>query len=785
MKRIIVILAISMISGVSLQAKEIFSMKDLRPGDFVHLQIGIPLVSADRWDPWLFEHVENIDLILEVLSPGADSIRFAVKPVRWLFCYRNDDRRRLAKRETSAYVYYYFNSDLTAFYDEHPLFYLFDDNAVTAAVGMKDGGANIVFSNSADVAHPSRSAKQWYIQLVDIPKGLKTPPFDSAIPDYSLNFERVADFVVNAFFQAWNANIKSGNPIPQTVDLRSFPEKFDGKPSSLTLVSASFGIRPNTHISFAPSPVMPGDRVFIQMDGKSIKPSRSENGVYEFNLFLSSPKRATIGELILDLTPGDSLQVSFGVPENKYRFNGKGAANSAYSNAAAIIFSGNFSNVEDEDALEEFTAEKELARQSLLAEYKDGMNEYWLKSATLSFDYWYASQCFKLYNQLFQKNWRGHKQSVTYQIPWYDERIMNLAPYSDYLYRPSTYDAFLDEYYIYTAWSVNSSILTGFKYLQFGVSQYYFADAVFWGYPRFYLTGKTLKELMQRFSLRDHDREYQDFLEKCNMPELCRPIMELHDQLLKMNETTIRAIIVEDERNNRENLENMLRENCPVVEIVAVCSSALEGLKKIASLQPDLMFLDVEMPGGDGFSLLENVPQLNFEVIFVTAFANYALKAIKFSALDYIVKPIDVMELLKAVGKAVRKICEKTDNSRMVNLLENQHRPSEQKVLALPLSDKIEFVEVSQIVRCQSDGNYTVFFLKNGEKLLISKTLKEYDELLSPFHFLRVHQSHLINLREVKSFVKTDGGYILMKDGASITISRQRREMVLKILKGK
>ncbi|MEA4916338.1 LytTR family DNA-binding domain-containing protein [Proteiniphilum sp.] len=247
----------------------------------------------------------------------------------------------------------------------------------------------------------------------------------------------------------------------------------------------------------------------------------------------------------------------------------------------------------------------------------------------------------------------------------------------------------------------------------------------------------------------------------------------------------INSIIVEDEHHNRENLLSILKEYCPSVHVLASCASALEARKKIIELQPDLVFLDIEMPGKDGFSMLESLPELNFEVIFVTAFSGYAVKAIKFSALDYIVKPIDTMELLRAVDKASKKKRERQKNIRMANLIENQHKEEHKKTLALPLSDKIEFVEVSNIIRCQADGNYTMFHLRNGEKLLISKTLKEYDELLSSFNFLRVHQSHLINLDEIKSFIKTDGGYILMKDGTNITISRQRREMVLGILKEK
>lgn len=249
------------------------------------------------------------------------------------------------------------------------------------------------------------------------------------------------------------------------------------------------------------------------------------------------------------------------------------------------------------------------------------------------------------------------------------------------------------------------------------------------------------------------------------------------------NEVVINSIVIEDEVNNRENLLTILSEYCPSIQVVGIAASALEGRQKITELQPDLVFLDIEMPGGDGFSMLESLPNLDFEVIFVTAFSSYAVKAIKFSALDYIVKPIDVMELLKAIDKATKKKKEKQENARMLNLINNQYKEDSKKSLALPLSDKIEFVEVANIVRCQADGNYTTFHLKSGEKILISKTLKEYDDLLTPFNFVRVHQSHLINLNEVKSFIKTDGGYILMKDGTNIAISRQRREIVLQILK--
>jgi len=246
----------------------------------------------------------------------------------------------------------------------------------------------------------------------------------------------------------------------------------------------------------------------------------------------------------------------------------------------------------------------------------------------------------------------------------------------------------------------------------------------------------------------------------------------------------IRAIIVEDEKSNRENLAKILGEYCNSVEVLALCSSAVEGRRAISELQPDLVFLDIEMPGGSGFSMLESLAQINFEVIFVTAFDHYGIKAVKFCALDYLLKPIDLLELTQAVEKVEQRLAEKSENLRMKTMLSNQKSMATNPKIAIPLADKIEFVEVSDIVRCEGDGNYTNFFLKNGEKIIASKTLKEFDELLSDYNFLRVHQSHLINLNEVKSYIKTDGGYIKMKDGSTVSIARLRREMVLEKLKG-
>ncbi|WP_455640929.1 LytR/AlgR family response regulator transcription factor [Parabacteroides sp.] len=248
-------------------------------------------------------------------------------------------------------------------------------------------------------------------------------------------------------------------------------------------------------------------------------------------------------------------------------------------------------------------------------------------------------------------------------------------------------------------------------------------------------------------------------------------------------EKKITAAIVDDEQGNRENLLRMISGYCPQVEVTAVCSSVAEARQALSNTQPDILFLDIRLGDDTSFSLLESLPEILFEVIFVTAYDSYAIQAIRFSALDYLLKPIDPKELANAVDKAIEVILRKQENNRMRNLLRNAHSQDKHKKIALSVADKIEFVEIDSIVRCEAESNYTTFYLKSGERLIVSKTLKEFDELLTPYNFLRVHQSHLINLDEIKSFIKSDGGYIRMKDGSSISISRQRRNYVMEILK--
>ncbi len=245
----------------------------------------------------------------------------------------------------------------------------------------------------------------------------------------------------------------------------------------------------------------------------------------------------------------------------------------------------------------------------------------------------------------------------------------------------------------------------------------------------------------------------------------------------------IRSIIIDDELNNCENLKNILERYCPEVEVSGMAHNATEGLELITKENPRLIFLDVQMPGGSGFDLLESIKKPTFDVVFVTAYNQYAIKAIRQSAIDYLLKPVNILELKEAVSKVAEKINDMdNENEKLLNYLENKKNAVKQKKIALPSSERLLFVKVEDIIRCKGENNYTHFYLIDGGSILVSKTLKEYEEILSEENFIRVHQSHLINAKHVVSFEKRDGGYLKMSDGSTVTISRQRKEFVLSTL---
>lgn len=241
----------------------------------------------------------------------------------------------------------------------------------------------------------------------------------------------------------------------------------------------------------------------------------------------------------------------------------------------------------------------------------------------------------------------------------------------------------------------------------------------------------------------------------------------------------IRTILIDDEPHNIENTRSLLDRFCPDVQIVATANNAKTGIEAIDAWQPDLVLLDIQMPDRSGFDMLKALPRIDFENVFITAYDQYGIQAIKFSALDYLLKPINPAELQKAITKATDTIANKKRNKSIDNLLEYIRRGKmDLPKIALPTLNEIMYVRVDEIVRCEASNNYTNFFLANGEKTLVCKTLKEFAELLQPYDFIRTHQSHLVNLQFVKSYLKEDGGTLLLRDGARIPISRQHREPV-------
>ncbi|RFZ90019.1 DNA-binding response regulator [Mucilaginibacter conchicola] len=246
----------------------------------------------------------------------------------------------------------------------------------------------------------------------------------------------------------------------------------------------------------------------------------------------------------------------------------------------------------------------------------------------------------------------------------------------------------------------------------------------------------------------------------------------------------IRAVIIDDEKNNIENIEQLLIKHELPVTIVGRAINADDGVSVIASTAPDLLFLDIQMPDKNGFEVLKALPHHQFEVVFVTAFDNYGIQAIKFSAIDYLLKPIDPEELRQSIAKVKAKLNQRKANLQLENLMDfikDKDAKKEHK-LALASTKEIRFVHTGDITRCESSNAYTKFFLTDGKDILVSKPIFEYEELLTGYDFIRCHQSHLVNIKFVKSLIKEDSGYLLMDDNTRIPISRNKKEHVIKAL---
>jgi two-component system LytT family response regulator len=240
----------------------------------------------------------------------------------------------------------------------------------------------------------------------------------------------------------------------------------------------------------------------------------------------------------------------------------------------------------------------------------------------------------------------------------------------------------------------------------------------------------------------------------------------------------IKAIVVDDEARSRQTMLNLLKENCPEVEVLALCDSVAMALQEIPKLHPDLVFLDVEMPHQNGFSLLEQLSEINFDVVFTTAHSHHA---IKFSAIDYLLKPIDIEELKAAVDKIAAKKTH-TKNPNVDFFLQHSKDPQQFDKIALPATDGFIFVHLNEIIRCEAAGSYTMFYFDNRESMLICKNLKEYEELLVDYNFFRIHHSHLVNIAAIQRYVRGDGGHVVMKDGSSIEVARRKKDLFMQKL---
>jgi two-component system, LytTR family, response regulator len=243
----------------------------------------------------------------------------------------------------------------------------------------------------------------------------------------------------------------------------------------------------------------------------------------------------------------------------------------------------------------------------------------------------------------------------------------------------------------------------------------------------------------------------------------------------------IRIIIVDDELKSCQNLERLLLDFCKNVEILALCQSVDDGVEAIRKHSPDLVFLDVQMKGETGFDLLTKIQPINFEIVFATAYSEYAIKAFRFSAIDYLLKPFDVEDLKAVVEKVDQKKTANNVAGRIEQLIANlKPASSKQFKLAIPASDGLVFVKITDIIYCEASSNYTVFYISDGKKYIVSRTLKEYEDMLTESNFFRIHNSYLVNMNEIKKYIRGDGGQVVMSNNITLDVSKRKKEGFLK-----
>ncbi len=245
----------------------------------------------------------------------------------------------------------------------------------------------------------------------------------------------------------------------------------------------------------------------------------------------------------------------------------------------------------------------------------------------------------------------------------------------------------------------------------------------------------------------------------------------------------LKAIIIDDELHSLHTTEMLVQKNCPKIEITGLAESPEKGIELIDSLRPDLVFLDIAMPVMNGFEMLQHVTYQDFEIIFTTAYDEYAIKAFKVNAIDYLLKPIDIPELCEAVSKVKNKYDKNEDFNRIEELLKIFGKPGIKKEkVALPIDGRIQMIPFSSIIYCESESNYTFIYLTGNKKVLLSKTLKEIEKSLDHPNFFRVQNSYLVNLNHIKEYIRGEGGELIMSNGDEVRVSRNKKEELLGLL---
>ncbi|TRX71314.1 LytTR family DNA-binding domain-containing protein [Carboxylicivirga sp. M1479] len=244
----------------------------------------------------------------------------------------------------------------------------------------------------------------------------------------------------------------------------------------------------------------------------------------------------------------------------------------------------------------------------------------------------------------------------------------------------------------------------------------------------------------------------------------------------------IQAVIIDDDQQMRELNSSLLKENFPEINIAGEADSVDSGIELITNTNPDLVLLDIEIKGGTGFNILQKIRPYNFKLIFITGFNDFAIKAFKFSAIDYILKPVNEFEFIDSINNALEQLKEHNTEQQYGNFLEHYEKKTQNKKIVLRTAEAMHLVDISRIMYCKSDNSYTTFILENAHDIIVSKPMKEYAGLLEEFNFVRPHQSFLVNIQYISKIDKSDGGFVILNNGKEIPVSARKKQALINSL---